>query len=545
MYPRSGKKPFATLPGAAVLGAWSNKYRTFWALAAGDAGCNIYELLEDGTNKFVGNIPILPGNPVTFRANGSQLLICAGGNVYVATGTNFFQPIISYTTGLCQISGDAVTWVSDDSAQQFSKAKAGDLFLVLTNTQAILTSVSSATDATHLTLAENVGNFANAAYQLGTQKLTGVMPEFVDGYFIVNQPETKTFWISQPEDGTTWNALDFGTKSGSVDNIASLLSFSGYLGLVGDTNSSELWGDSGNSNFPFQRVSGMTINMGTAAAWSPVCFTDSSVAWLMESQHGEFQVVMTQGGPPQRISNHALEFALQSYPTVEDAIGSTYLEGGHEFYRLDFPTANRTWEFDKTTGVWVELGVATEEDEVYGCDRGRYRVHVTWPNGKAMDLAGDYKSGTVWQISEQFTDDDGEEILVMRTAPHINTQLDWLNAPTFALDCELGTGVENTLGPDGKPLIPTVSLEYSDDGANTWTEAGVASLGRAGEYEGTNLTPAEQFDTTPNSQTNPQMFEPRPYWQGLGGFWIARTYKIKSTASALRAVYAGLAEISK
>ena len=193
----------------------------------------------------------------------------------------------------------------------------------------------------------------------------------------------------------------------------------------------------------------------------------------------------------------------------------------------------------------MELGVLTEQDEVYACDSGRYRVHVTWPSELPMNLVGDYASGNILRVSPSFLDDNGTEIPVMRIAPHINTGLQRVNAPEFALDCELGTIDPSLLGLDGKALIPTISFWYSNDGARTWTNAGAASLGRVGEYEGTYLTEAETFDVTPSSQTNPQVFEPLPRWNGLGAFWISRTYKIKSTAKMLRAVYNGLADIGQ
>lgn len=540
MYPRSGKQifPGGGLPPGPIQGSWSNKYRTFWA-----SGGNIYELFQDGTHNLIGQVAIA-GNPVTFRANGNQLLICSAGNVYIATGTAFFRPIISYNTGIVNIAGAVVAWVSDPTSQGFAEVNPGDLFMISSTGQVIaVQSVNVA--ANTLVLASAPGNANNIAFQLGTQYLTGVMCEYVDGYFIVNQPNTKTFWISQIEDGTTWNALDFGTKIGSVDNIASLIAFSGYLGLIGDTNSAELWGDSGSATFPFARVEGMSLNVGTAAAWSVQRFTDGSVMWLIESGGGEFQFMLSRGGAPQRVSNHALEDALASYPLVYDAITSTYIEGGHEYYRVDFPTANRTWEFDKTESLWTEQGVLTQQAETFGCDAGRYRVHVTWPNGTPMDLVGDFASGNIYQVSPNFTTDNGAQIDLLRIVPHINSNLEWMDSPEFALDCELGTVDPTLKGADGKPLIPMVQMAYSDDGARTWTDDTPASLGRSGEYEGTILRTDESFDTTPSSQTNPQMFEPRPYWAGLGGFWISRTYKILSTAAALRAVYNGLATLSK
>lgn len=554
LYPVSGKKLFAILSGP-IIGTWSNRSRTFW-VAANDVGsANVYEVFEDGSFKLYGQVA-LGSTPATMRANGTQLLICSGGNTYIATGFAIYQPIINYTSGIANINGTVVTWVSSSAdSTMFSEAQPGDLILFPpsgtfpTSTAPYLYTVESvASDGTSLTLTESAGIIENYAYQLGagpTSLLPGGMVEYIDGYFIVNIPGTITYRISHLFDGSTWDALDYQSKSGSVDDINAILSFSGYLALIGDTNSVEIWGDSGNAQFPFARVSGQNLNVGSASGWSVAKLTNGSVIWLMQSSNGAYQVVRSLGGAPQRISNHGMEYAMKGYPQVNDAVSSTYIEDGHEFYRIDFPTANRTWEFDSTSNVWVELGVATSEDEVYGCDSGRYRVHVTWPSGTAMDLVGDYASGKIYQVDSSFLDDDGTEIPVMRIAPHLNTNLERMNEGAFMLDCELGTIDPTILGPDGKPLIPLVSLYYSDDGARTWADAGAASLGRAGEYQGTYLTEAEQFDVTPNSQTNPQLFQTLPWWPGLGSFWVSKTLKIKSIAKQLRAVYNGLASVSK
>ena len=553
LFPRSGKKQFSILPPGPIIGMWANKSRVFVV-----SGGVLYELFQDGTFKKYGTIAA-GSNPATMRANGNQLLICSAGNVYISTGVALYQPIISYASGTVNVSGTSVTWVSGDQffdVNNGGNVQPGDLFMLPPdgNGHGGLFTVGSVTSATQLGLLENAGNLTNYAFQVGTQLLTGVMPEFIDGYFIVNIPNTKTFYISALEDGTSWSALDFQSKNGSIDNIAAIISFSGYLGLVGDTNSAEIWGDSGSADFPFARVSQAALSQGTAAAWSVAKASDGSVLWLSTSNGGEHRVVQMSpgGGAPTRVSNHALENALRSYGPVFDAIGSTYLENGHEYYRIDFPTADKTWDLDLTNGTWCEMGVATTAaspsgDEIYGADWGRFRVHVTWPNGQPMDLVGDRRSGSgrVWQVSPDFTTDDGTDIPLMRVAPHINTNLERMNCPAFALDCEMGTIDPTVMGPDGKPLIPTVSMSYSDDGARTWRDAGAASLGRAGEYEGTFLAATEKFDKTPGSQTNPQVFEPTPLWSGLGSFWISRTFKIKTTARELRAIYAGLAGTSK
>lgn len=552
MYPRSGKKKFATLPLGPTVGAWANIDRVFVG-----AGGNVYELLEDGTSNLLGAVTV-GSNPITMRGNGPQLVICSGGDVFVATGVSFFRPIINYANGEVTVAGHAVTWLSGDKfivPGGIGNISPGDM-LMLNN---VLYHVDTVTDEDNLTIVEDGGAPIGAVlYQAGQRFVSGAMVEFIDGYFIVNEPNSKTFRISNLFDGTKWDSIDFATKSGSTDNIGAVAAVGGNLAVIGDTNSIEFWGDSGNADFPFARINGATLTMAAYAPWSVARLLDGSIIFLLGSDQGTGMIVQTAGGQPNRISNYAIENAIRKYRNTNDAIASTYLENGHSFYRIDFPSADptnadpnlrcRTWEYDANMQVWEEIGVATAMEEVYGGDRGRYTVHVTWPTKGRMHLAFDYQkaadgiTGNVWQVDPDFLDDDGVDIPIMRISPHINSYMAVTEVSQFALDCEMGTIDPTALGPDNEELIPTVQLYYSDDGGNTYTDAGAASLGRVGEYEGVYLTQMEITDPTSSSQTNPQVFECVPIWHGLGSYKISRTFKIKSTARQLRAIYNGLVE---
>jgi hypothetical protein len=479
------------------------------------------------------------------RENGLQLILCVAGQVFVDTGTALFRPIISFATGQVNVNGNAVSWVSGALFQGAGgNIDPGNLFVI----GHTLYNVVSVSDSKNLVIDTDGGMIQNVRYQAGTEFLTGVMPEFIDGYFIVAQPNSKGFRISALEDGALWDALDFAQKSGSTDNIGAIREINGQLALIGDTYQTEMWGDSGQQDFPFQRISGRNINAGTSAAWSVARLADGTMCFLLATKAGEDEVVRSAGGEPVRISDHALENAMRSYPLVYDAIGSTYLEGGHSVYRIVFPTANAAWEWDQSSTVWTEVGLETPVDEVYSADPGWFRIHVLWPSGKRMELVGGFGSGNIWDVSPDYVDDEltkgvHTDIPLMRISPHVNSNLEMQNVARFALDCELGTVAPGTLGGDGKPLNPTVSLSHSSDGARTWVEAGVASLGRSGEYEGMFLTQDERTDATQNSQTNPAAFDPKPMWYGLGAFWISKTFKIKSTARQLRALYNALIEL--
>lgn len=544
-YPRFGKKSFATLPTPPHFGAWSNRTQVFL-----QAGGHVYELKEDATYTAIGTVQ-LGSNPTTMRSNGNQLLVVSGGKVYIATGLAFYQPIINFGRGQVSIAGNVVTWVAGDNGDTgFLPGGGGDvvpgnLFMVMIPTGPVVGIVVNVADNTHLSLDIAPGDTGGIAYQVGTEYLTGAMCECIDDYFIVNVPNTKTFRISNLKDGTIWDDVDKAEKSGSTDNIGAIANLSGNLALFGDTNSTELWGDSGNADFPFARISGSTLAIGLDAAWSVAKMWDGSLIGLTNSDLGNGVIAKSNGGAPQRISDHALENQIRKYAKTFDAVASTYLENGHSHYRIDFPAADKTWDWDDTSKIWCELGRETPQDEVYAADLGRYHVHVTWPTKGSMHLLFDYTSGKVWQMDPSYLDDDGVEIPIMRIAPHLNPNLEWTDCAEFALDCELGDIDPTLLGQDGKELIPTVQMSYSDDGGNIYSDPRPASLGRVGEYLGTYMTQSEYFDATANSQTNHQIFEPMPSWKSLGQFRIAKTFKVKSSAKMLRAIYNGLVSLTK
>jgi len=123
---------------------------------------------------------------------------------------------------------------------------------------------------------------------------------FLDGYFIVNQESAGTFYISSLYDGTTWNALDFATAESSPDELLRVTRMAGQLVLLG-TSSGEIWSNTGDSTFPFERVSGATMTTGILAPLTAVEH-ENTLVWVGQEDSGDGQVFQTQGFTPARIS---------------------------------------------------------------------------------------------------------------------------------------------------------------------------------------------------------------------------------------------------
>jgi hypothetical protein len=174
---------------------------------------------------------------------------------------------------------------------------------------------------------------------------------FQDGYFIVTgKSGSQQFWINEVAyEGTGWNGLDFASAEGSPDNTIGVISDHRELWLFG-SNSAEVWVNTGNSDFPFQRSGNTFIEHGCAAA-ATVAKADNTVWWLGTDDRGEGIVWRADGYTPVRVSTHAIE-KLLSECTLSAATAFTYQQEGHIFYVLNLP--EKSLVYDAATQLWHE-----------------------------------------------------------------------------------------------------------------------------------------------------------------------------------------------
>jgi hypothetical protein len=181
---------------------------------------------------------------------------------------------------------------------------------------------------------------------------------YINGYFVFNEPNSQRVWVTELFDGTSIDPLSFASAEASPDNVVSLIIDHKEIWIFGN-NSTEVWYDAGQPDYPLAPIQGAFIETGCAAPYS-VAKMDSSVFWLGTDARGAGMVYRARGYQPQRISTHAIEYAIQSYSTISDAIAYTYQQDGHMFYVLTFPTANVTWVYDAATQMWHQRGYISD-----------------------------------------------------------------------------------------------------------------------------------------------------------------------------------------
>jgi hypothetical protein len=454
---------------------------------------------------------------------------CPGLAYKGLVGTGPIRAVYSLGSYLYVVSGEEFYKV--DAA--YTATKIGDV----TGTG----TVSMADNGTQIFLACNPDGFIYNTDTLAFAKITdedfpgAVTVGYLDGYFVFNEPNSQRVWVTSLLDGLSIDPLDFASAEGSPDGLVSLIVDHREAWLFG-TNSVEVWYNSGDADFPLTRIQGAYNEVGCIAPYS-VAKMDNSVFWLGADARGQGIVYRAQGYQAVRVSTHAVEFAIQGYGNLADAVAYTYQQDGHTFYVLNFTDADTTWVFDAATGAWHERA---------GFRNGDFKRHRGNCHARFLGepVIGDYENGNLYAFDLSVYSDNGATQKWLRTwralptgannltrTAHHSLQIDCetgvglpgvsafdppteittemqviINTETGApsLNANLGTNVpqdietqtcNNILGvvqDDGLSLIvetspvvgadPQLMLRWSDDGGHTWNGERTVSMGRVGQY---------------------------------------------------------------
>lgn len=303
---------------------------------------------------------------------------------------------------------------------------------------------------------------------------------FLDGYVIAgsgpNAPGDfrRTFFVSGLNDPNSWGGLDFGVKEAAPDGLIAVYAAFEILNVLG-AQTTELWQNTGNALFPFQRLpGGGVIQVGLASPWM-ICTGPNFIAWLGVDARGQYTAWVMAGSTPQRISNHAIENHWAAF-NITGANCYTYQENGHTFIVFNFPIPDETWVCDKDLGPlgWHERG--NWDGTNFHADLARYHAFaVSEVSGEALHVVGDYSSGNLYLQSMDYLSNDCEDIKRIRVCPHLVDEKHWTVYPRFRLHCLTG---DVPAGP-----APVFNLRLSKDGGQTFGAYLPVSIGTAGQFE--------------------------------------------------------------
>ena len=325
---------------------------------------------------------------------------------------------------------------------------------------------------------------------------------YLDGYFVFNEPNSQRVWVTALLDGTSIDPLDFASAEGSPDGLVCVNVDHREAWLFG-TDSVEVWYDVGGTDFPLQRIQGAFNEIGCVAAFS-VAKLDNSLFWLGTDARGQGIVYKANGYTGQRVSTHAIEYAIAQYGNISDAVAYTYQQEGHGFYVLTFPSADATWVYDAATQAWHERA---------GLVNGQFTRHRSncQCNFGGETIVGDFENGNIYKYSLEVYSDSGNAQKWLRSWRALPTGQNNLNRTaqhSLQLDAESGVGLNGftteqvfyLTTQNGFDLItesgdyiaseittsviadPKVMLRWSDDGGHNWSNEHWTSMGGIGRF---------------------------------------------------------------
>lgn len=454
-----GLRVFSPVPGGFVAGPIRGQLSVNGRLfVAGGDGTNLFEVFADGTANPLGNVQN-DGLPVSMASNGRELLVCSNGSV----------------------------WTFD----------------MVTNV---------------FTIAPVLGNML----QVG----------FSDGYFIAVQRASRTFQLSALEDSKTWDPAMVFEISVFGDNIVSFIVSYRQLWFFGTTQSVAYY-NSGDQFNPFQPIPGAFMTIGSAAR-DGVVELDNSLFLMNKDKRGGGMVWRLNGYAPLRVSNHAVETMIQSFSQkygeagLSSMVAYGYQDQGHTFYVMYFPRPSATLVYDCAASAAAGVSMWHQRG-FWDTNFGAFLAHHSWNHSYAFGkhLVGDWSSNALYEMGVYLFDDAGVPKRWVRRCPHVS-RIDanqmWEHYNRLQVDAQVGVGLawpaawsnaatyplgQGTLyngvlyvsqqpantnhQPDTSPawwaaaipagIDPQMTLRWSDDSSQTWSNAHSKSMGRIGAYK--------------------------------------------------------------
>jgi hypothetical protein len=407
----------------------------------------------------------------------SMLVSCYGHKDFIDLGSS--APVLGAARGLYTSQGNRIFGVFGNIFFEF------DIDGNIVYSQTINTAYGSVSFADNQFVVMLVDGSNGYIYNLSTNTLTVISgasfpssPSSVaykDTYFIVNNLEAQNsqkYYISDnnlSDPTTAWG--DFGTAESNNDSIIALATTTDRVWLFG-VNSIEQHYNSGNSNFPFERIANGVFDVGCVSAAS-IAKINNQLYWVGSNKDGYGVIFRSNGSSYERISDFAIEQTIQRFTTITDAIAFSYQQDGHYFYVVSFDNANETLVFDATTGKWHYRNGFSNGDFI------KYEAifHTFVQNKNLIAMPSENK---VFEMDrDTYTYANGYIVRLFNTRIISNENKRML-FKSIELDMEVGVGLasDEVYGHD-----PHIMMKYSDDGGYTWSSEHSRSFGKTGEFK--------------------------------------------------------------
>ena len=280
---------------------------------------------------------------------------------------------------------------------------------------------------------------------------------YLDGYVVISEPNSGRVFVAGPLTPSDWNALDFASAEGSPDDVLYGIVEKRELFLFG-RESIEVWINTGNADFPLERVSSGFIEMGIKSAFAATK-ADNTICFV-----GTDGIVYRLNGySPVRISTHIVEQAIEDGGDIDVRL-FWWVESGHRM--MCVKSSAYSWVYDFATQLWHE-----RKSYLQGTWLGEFALHAF---GEYFIACGN-RLGAI--TADSFTE-FGDVLRLECDSAEVSDEGRVIEHNCLELQFDVGKGVSTGQGSD-----PKVMIQFSDDSGHTWSNEKFRSLGAMGHYK--------------------------------------------------------------
>ena len=290
---------------------------------------------------------------------------------------------------------------------------------------------------------------------------------FVDGFFFFNKTGVGKIIQSALNDGSSFDALEFGSAEADPDKIVRLFKFNNELWALG-TETMTPYQNIGGTGFVMQPIQGGILPIGLRSKYA-IATMSRAFVFLGAGENIKPSIYIFSGGTYQKLSTEPVGTTIQNKTDfeIDNTFFLRYSQNDEDFLLLT--VGNTTLGFcyyaSQLSGrkIWFERSSRIGEND------------VAWRANCIVDaynrlFVGDAVDGRIGLLSDTEGEEYGNPIIRdIYTRP-------FANEDGHSLSCSRLEAVIDGAGGDNY-----ISLEWSDDNYN-FSQAISLPLGKKGEY---------------------------------------------------------------
>ena len=191
--------------------------------------------------------------------------------------------------------------------------------------------------------------------------------DFQDSRFMTVDIDSNNWRLSTEGNGLVWPntgtqpyAAPFQT-TGDNPLVTIRVHGQGNLAMVMGSQVTEMWTDTGQQLFPYQKNTYINLDYGTVNA-STVATNETIVVWVGQNRQSSPSILVSNGNEPHKISTDGIDYRLSQLQFPTSCYAFLFRQDGHLLYIVTFWQDNVTYAYDFETKKFFTL---TDENGNY------------------------------------------------------------------------------------------------------------------------------------------------------------------------------------